>query len=534
MSAVSPGRYWNPNLAPLYSEAARVPLVGFYSSTQITHPCLPPHPLRRDGANFVSLIPQVPLNDHLKANRFQSIAAPTQHSKLPTLPDYVNSPSKKRKRDTCATKKTDLPPGSFYRARRIRLWPTHKQRILIWRWFGAKRCFNNKTVEIIRDCMDNNQRVPSKLELRDMVKPLVRQAAPWIDQGLENRSIPLQVCVNGSFAAYQAYHSNMAKKEKNPHHRFTLHFQNLNRVDLTPTEVIQFDPSTSKYQGTLHSFVPVPSRRQSPTSKRADIGVKFGGGLGVVRATDTVAVVQELLDEGMPKFAPVILWDKRMRAFYLIHKRVVQRPQDTKPPEKREVMAFDPNARNFATFYRPDGVHGELLRGAEHHMHRMCRHSDHLRSKMDRSETEHQKKVLRTRMLRTNARISNFMRNAHYETINYCFSLADFMLVPVFNTDRMVRRASRFFGSETARQLYTWSHYKFRQRMWSKVEVTPDKQMAFTSEPGTTKTCDKCGFFNTNVGGSRIFSCPSCGHRSGRDFHAARGNLLAALGVAHM
>jgi putative transposase len=125
------------------------------------------------------------------------------------------------------------------------------------------------------------------------------------------------------------------------------------------------------------------------------------------------------------------------------------------------------------------------------------------------------------------------MKNAHYESIKYCFSIADFMILPIFNTSRMVRRASRIFSSETARSLYTWSHYLHMQRMWHKVETTPNKQMAFTSEPGTTKTCDACGYIHRSIGGATSFECPQCSYRAGRDFHGARGNLLAAYGFGH-
>lgn len=525
MAAVSPGRYWNPRLTRGYQKAALTPVWNTYTFTFTPNACQPRSAVLRG-------IPDQPLENRLKASDFQAIAAPVQHSRLPPLPCYVNNPARKRKRDTCATKKTDLPDGSFYRSRKIRLWPTHAQRLVLWRWLAAKRAFYNKGVEIIREYMRSGSRVPSKLTFRNIVRERVFAENPWISASIDARELPLQICANGAFAAHAAYSSNMAKKEKNTNHRFRLDFQNLARIDLTPTEVLQFDPSTEKNQGTVHEFVEVPSRRRSETSKRADIGVKFGAKLGIVRATDSIAVVQELLQERRPKFAPAVQWDKRMRAFYIILKRVAQRPPDTNSPANRDVLAFDPGSRTFNAFYRPDGLYGELLHDAEPHIRRLCLYSDRLRSARDTSETDHQKKVLSARMLRVNARLSNFIRNAHYESIKACFSMADFMILPIFNTDRMVRRAERVFSSETARSLYTWSHYRFAQRMWHKVETTAHKQMAFTSEPGTTKTCDACGHVNPSVGGSRFFQCPLCNYATGRDFHGARGNLLAAYGFA--
>jgi len=104
----------------------------------------------------------------------------------------------------------------------------------------------------------------------------VFEELPWIREHIASRSLPLQICANGAFAAHAAYSSNMAKQEVNPRHRFRLEFQSFARVDLTPSEILQFDPSTEKNQGTLHGFVEVPSRRRSAQSKRADLGVAFG------------------------------------------------------------------------------------------------------------------------------------------------------------------------------------------------------------------------------------------------------------------
>ena len=525
MAAVSPGRYWNSGLVNEYRKASLTPIWGSYTFSRIPYKCQP-------RSSIVEVVPSRPLQTRLKASHFQTIAAPSQHSRLPSLPSYVDDPSRKRKRDTCATKKTDLPAGSFYRSLKIRLWPTHDQRLVLWKWLAAKRAFYNKTVEIIREHMKSGERVPSKLDLRNIAKSRLSVETPWIFDCIKKKEIPLQICVNGAFAAHAAFFSNMAKKEKNPYHHFRLDFQNFARVDLTPTETLQFDPSTEKNQGTIHGFVEVPSCRRSASSKRADFGVAFGAKLGVVRASDSVGVVRDLLADARPRFAPAVQWDKRMRAFYIILKRIVQRPPDSRTPNDRDVLAFDPGAVVFNAFYRPDGLHGELLRDAEPHMRRLCNYSDRLRSARDTATTDHQKKVLSKKMLRVNARLTNFTRNAHYESIKFCFSIADFMVLPKFNTDRMARRAERVFSSKTARTLYTWSHYRFAQRMWQKVETTPNKQMAFTSEPGTTMTCDACGHVHPSVGRARIFVCPSCFYVAGRDFHGARGNLLAAYGFA--
>ena len=56
---------------------------------------------------------------------------------------------------------------------------------------------------------------------------------------------------------------------------------------------------------------------------------------GSIRASDSSKWALRLLEEKNTKFAPVLMWEKRTRRFYLIVKYVAQRLADTKPPEEQ-------------------------------------------------------------------------------------------------------------------------------------------------------------------------------------------------------
>jgi transposase len=56
--------------------------------------------------------------------------------------------------------------------------------------------------------------------------------------------------------------------------------------------------------------------------------------------------------------------------------------------------------------------------------------------------------------------------------IRETFAMADLAIVPVFETQRMCARASRIFGTGTARDMYAWSHYSFMQRIYYKSQTT--------------------------------------------------------------
>jgi len=284
-------------------------------------------------------------------------------------------------------------------------------------------------------------------------------------------------------------------------------------------------------------------RTGSSAKRRKDMFVKMTGGMGDLRAADTAKVVDALVAQGKLLHSGKIAWDKRVGKFYLIVKRVAKREPDSKPLADRDVFAFDPGARVFQAFSMPDGTHGQLLRGAERHMRDLCSKISDLHAKYDR-ETEKWKgadgwdpahlrqQTLRGRLQRARARLRNWMKNMHYESINHVLDMADVIILPVFQSQRMARRAGRVFGNSVARDLYTWSHYSFSQRLYYKAQIMANKAVIFTDEPGTTKTCDACGHVQ-NVGSSKLFACELCNHSAGRDIgHASRGNLLAAIGIA--
>ena len=518
-------RYWNPSLQRVYSTAAPTPLGGNYSERRTITPCA-----WRGHAHTVLRMPPQPANRHMKADALQSLTLPNNTPLLPPRPYFAEFKSAKRKRNAVVKQKSSLSDGQFYRSAKIPLRPTGVQRIMMKTWFGAARKYYNQTISTMRQMRDDGE-TSTYSELRTRVAGIVRAAHPWVE------GVPSQVRANATAAAQEALNTNLDRHAKNSSHRFSLRFQSLRRLDITPTEVITFDPLGPASQGTLKEFLPAladHARLRTGTSprRRMDFVCRFGGGLGNVRAVDSAPLVQYLLAQRKPEHSPSILWDKRLRRFYLVLKFVVERPPDTRPPAERDIVAFDPGARKFNTFYRPDGTHGELLCGASEYIERSARRCAELRSATDRARNSKEKRKLRDRLLRAHARLRNWTRNAHYECIRQAFTLGDFMVLPVFETERMSRRANRVFGNATARKLYTWSHYSFSQRMWSKVQTTANKQMAFTREPGTSKTCDCCGTFHGSLGDARTFVCRGCGYAVDRDYHGARGNLLAAVGAA--
>ena len=48
-------------------------------------------------------------------------------------------------------------------------------------------------------------------------------------------------------------------------------------------------------------------------------------------------------------------------------------------------------------------------------------------------------------------------------------------------------------------------------------------------EPGTSKTCGNCGYWNSDLGGKKTYRCPECKIELDRDVNGARNNMIALI-----
>lgn len=429
------------------------------------------------------------------------------------------------------------------------------------------------------------------LGLREAVKDILKAvpdpeklASPpkdlrWTQQ------IPCHIADEAVNDASKALKTNLAKFADGKEHRFRgISFRSLRNLTRTPTEVLRLEATRSKpgarvsgpiskITATPEATIPGESPRRPRTGTRPKSRKDFYThiavtgcmkGLGPVRCVDHKPVVDRLTSVGYTEHESEILWDKRTDNFYFVVKHAVKRVD---APDRTladgDAIGFDPGVRCFDAYSCPDGRHGSLLEGGLEVMQNYARKAARLQSTADKLKSgdfrpratrgsiardlraaaigisteeclERQQRSIAARARRARVKAHNWMKCMHYEAIRETFAMADLVIIPVFETERMCARAERIFGTGTARDMYAWSHYSFMQRLYYKAQITPNKHVAFTREPGTTKTCDACGCVRENLGGAKIFMCYGCGHRAGRDVgHASRGNILAAIGAAN-
>ena len=86
-------------------------------------------------------------------------------------------------------------------------------------------------------------------------------------------------------------------------------------------------------------------------------------------------------------------------------------------------------------------------------------------------------------------------------------------------------RQRRKIRKKTARNMLTWHHYDFRQKLKTKAEEMGVEIVECTEEY-TSKTCGNCGFIKQNLGGAKLYRCNECGISLDRDLNGARNIFL--------
>jgi len=215
------------------------------------------------------------------------------------------------------------------------------------------------------------------------------------------------------------------------------------------------------------------------------------------------------------------------------------------PTADRGVVSLDPGVRTFMTGYDPSarmvfewgsGSDNQKLRG-------LCERYDSLQSvwskkslvpeKLNSERRRKLRNAYKRAGLRVFRRVRNYVDEVHKRLSKYLCENYSCIITSDFSTksmcDRRVGRGGRTIVSKTARSMYTWSHYRFRQRLLAKAREYSPCCVLVRGEEYTSKTCGSCGHLNVSLGSSKTFECPACCIVFDRDANGARNILLKTL-----
>jgi putative transposase len=372
--------------------------------------------------------------------------------------------------------------SSNLKTRKIKLNPTTDQKNILNKWFNTARWTYNKCVELIK----TKKAFPNKKSLRSTCinESVVKKENSWV---LETPYDVRDEAMN-DFLKSLTYLKTTGKK-------FELKYRT--KKDSSQSIVV-----CSKHYKSAGMFFP-----------------KF---LGKKPIRGYTTPLPDKLNHDTR------LQRTRMGEFYLC----VLSPADSylTISNNDNIISLDPGVRTFMTGYDPSGTCYEWGKNDMKNIFRIAYAADKIQSEITSEEIKHKKRYrLKKAMLRLNKRIKCLVNDLHEKLSKWLVENYKVIIIPEFNTSRMVKRKNRMINSKTARAMVTWSHFAFRQKLLNKSKEYPECRLIFVSEEYTSKTCGCCGELHHKLKSKKVFYCKHCKIVIDRDYNGARNILLKFL-----
>lgn len=378
------------------------------------------------------------------------------------------------------------------RARRIRIYPDTEQKEKIKQWMGAVRFCYNLLVAAHKNVGQGGVNLAS---LRKTVKDAHEEHA-WL------KDVPCEikdVAVRDMDKARKAHFAKLnKKKEKDPSARHDASFKFRSKKD--PQESFEV------------------RGRDMCRDRGAFASLK----LDAINASETLPSAVET--------AVRFVRDKLGRYYLVVPRQVVKRDENQAPQTSESIVSLDPGVRTFQTTYDASGLTTEWGKGDMSHIFLLCRKADKAQQTWTAKKGSKRRGAKRA-WLRILDTVKNKVKEIHRKMAKWLCENYKVILIPRFETSKMVRRANRKISSVTARNMLTWSHYRFRELLKAKAELYPWVSVIECEEPYTSKTCGCCGEINHTLGGAKTFKCKKCGYVADRDINGARNILLRYLSL---
>jgi len=218
---------------------------------------------------------------------------------------------------------------------------------------------------------------------------------------------------------------------------------------------------------------------------------------------------------------------------WYIHIPYVKAPRP-EPVSTDSIVGLDPGFKTFQTFFS-ETMHGKIqqtnrfkkLRYLIDYMNTLYYGKKKNRvwiSEPDR--TRYKNFMFKTNQLYRKQ--SNLAMQMHYDTIRFLTGKFNWILLPSFNTQEMVKGYK--LSRETKREASQLQHYRFKQRLQSACSSMSHCKVLIVSEAYTSKTCGRCGNLKQNLKlVDRIYNCSKCKLKVDRDVNGSRNILLRTI-----
>ncbi|MGH8002684.1 MAG: RNA-guided endonuclease InsQ/TnpB family protein [Brasilonema sp.] len=366
------------------------------------------------------------------------------------------------------------------------------------RWLAASRWCYNQAMAYQRDCFLRNEKQPTKYQLRDFILKL---SPEWVSE------CPYSPREESVFDAKVAFSKTATKHKPNP--RF--------KSCREPVKSLRIG---AKYWGAVSA-----GKGQS----KHVIGFTHYTTNKVVINDESVSIKElqlnpvEPLCEDMPSEFTILLDKGRWFICFTITFEAEDNP-------KKNCIGLDPGVRTFITGFDGETIL-ELGNGSISNVAILCQRLDKLQSQIAKAKGRENKRLrwkLRRESEAIRTRIRNLTNEVHNKSSAFLTKNYKHIFLPTFETSQMVVKKKRKLNSKTARNMLTWSHYRFKQTLKFHA-VKRNCVVHDVTEEYTSKTCSKCGHVHEKLGGNKKFICPNCNHEIARDWNGSINIFIKSI-----
>ncbi|RUS69626.1 hypothetical protein EGW08_022613 [Elysia chlorotica] len=199
--------------------------------------------------------------------------------------------------------------------------------------------------------------------------------------------------------------------------------------------------------------------------------------------------------------------------------------------EKNHAVSLDPGVRTFQTEYNPfkqetrnhgsqrdkDRINFFKTKAQRHEVLAKTNKKEYVRKEHKRQADKYWHKH------------GKYRDNIHRELASKLVNENDLVIVGDFSSSRCAaKRAGSKLTKQTRAEMYSWAHYRFKQRLIERARGTGTR-VHFQDESYTSKTCGNCGNIKEDLGGNKTYACEVCGVVMDRDVNGARNIMIKSL-----
>lgn len=354
------------------------------------------------------------------------------------------------------------------KSKKIRVYPETELKQVWRKWLAASRYCYNSAIALLRDTYQLGEKLPSAYNLRSLVMSSIPE---WV------KSTPFNLRGAAAIDAHAAFKKTKDKLNpkfrscRNPVLSFKLQFSNWKKNITYPTH-------------------------------KTDSGIK----LSTLKVNPS-----ENIPQIIPSDFNIVLDRGRWFITYTTEEIKLEN-------NNHQAIALDPGVRTFLTGFDGNKVI-EIGKSSISRIVTLCKRLDKLQSEVTKAKGRDNKRKrfnLRKLVQQLRIKIKNLVDECHKKTACFLTSNYSQVIIPSFKSSDMVYKAKRRINSKTARNMLTWAHYRFKQRLKHQA-AKRGSQVIEVGEEYTSKTCSKCGHVHRKLGGNKKFNCPNCAHKIDRD-----------------